>query len=324
MGPALPARRPDGARRSAPAVPQRGRRTPKGRSKLDCLAIDAGMHSRWGLDLQVTRAPGSPRRVLPLVRRVEHQDPQSTAGERRPSAETRTVQRIRVVGDQQHRKPGMLSPGVVDQAQRRHAPTRTKHPARRLRQGADLRVAIAGLLDCLSVDAEGDVVQEDAAVHFAHVDQALHPIRERVKSPGHVLPVHTEVQRKMVPRPDRDAHERQPLRRSDCRHVRERPVAARHPERIRTIGHDLQNACPQVVAGAQGHRLDSALACPLDDPVAGRRALTRPGVDEQHRPSRQARPGASHGASASRAAARDAVDGPCRRSPRRGLPGRAP
>ena len=256
-------------------------------NEFDCLAIDAGMHGRWGLDLEVRSAPGSPRRVLPLLWCVEHQDSQLTAGERRSSAETGTVQRIRIVGDQQHSKPCMLSSGVVDEAQRRHSPTGTKHPARRLRQGADLRVAIAGLPDCLSVDAEGDVVQEDAAVHFAHVDQALHPIRERVKSPGHVLPVHTEVQREVVARPDRDADEGQPMRRGDCCYVRERPVAARHPERICTIGHDLQDACPQVVAGAEDHCFDSALACLLDDPVAGRRAVTRPGVDEQHRPSRR-------------------------------------
>jgi len=92
-------------------------------NKLDCLAIDAGMHSRWGLDLQMSGAPGSPRRVLPLVWCVEHQDPQLTAGERRSSAKTRTIQRIRIVGDQQHSKPCMLTSGVVDKAQRRHLPT---------------------------------------------------------------------------------------------------------------------------------------------------------------------------------------------------------
>ena len=181
----------------------------------------------------------------------------------------------------------MLSSGVVLEAQRRHSPTGTKHPPRRLRQGADLRVAISGLPDGLSVDAEGDVVQEDAAVHFAHVDQALHPISECGKSPGHVLAVHTEVERKMVARSAWDADEGQPMRRGDCCYVRERPVAARYPERICAIGHSLQDACPQVVAGTDGHCFDSVLACPLDDPVAGRRAVTRPGVDEQHRPSRR-------------------------------------
>ena len=181
----------------------------------------------------------------------------------------------------------MLSSGVVHQAQRRHSPTGTKHPPRRLRQGADLRVAISGLPDRLSVDAEGDVVQEDAAVHFAHVDQALHPISERVKGPGHVLPVHTEVERKMVARPAWDADEGQSMRRGDCCYVRERPVAARHPERICALGHDLQDACPQVAPGVEHHCFDSVLACPLDDPVAGRRAATRPGVDEQHGPPRR-------------------------------------
>jgi hypothetical protein len=72
------------------------------RNKLDCLAIDAGMHSRWGLDLQVRSAPSAPPRVLPPFWCVEHQDPQFAAGERRSGGETR---RIRIVGHQQHGKP---------------------------------------------------------------------------------------------------------------------------------------------------------------------------------------------------------------------------
>ena len=77
------------------------------------------------------------------------------------------------------------------------------------------------------------------------------------------------------------------MRRSDCCYLRERPVAARHPERICALGHDLQDACPQVAPGVEHHCFDSVLACPLDDPVAGRRAATRPGVDEQHGPPRR-------------------------------------
>ena len=73
--------------------------------ELDCLAVDAGMHSRWGLDRQVSSTPGSPRRVLPLLWCVEHQDPQLTAGESRSSGETR---RIWIAGDQHQSKPCML------------------------------------------------------------------------------------------------------------------------------------------------------------------------------------------------------------------------
>jgi hypothetical protein len=97
---------------------------------------------------------------------------------------------------------------------------------------------------------------------------------ERVKSPSHVLAVHTEVERKMVACAAGDADEGQPMRRRDCCHDRERPVAARYPERICAIGHDLEDACPQVVAGAEGHCFHTVLAGPLDDLGAGRRAVT--------------------------------------------------
>ena len=134
------------------------------------------------------------------------------------------------------------SPVSSTRAQRRYSPAGTKNPPRRLRQGADLRVTISGLPDCLSVDAEGDVVQEEAAVHFAHVDQALHPISERVKGPATSCRSTPRSSANGCASPDAD--EGEPMRRSDCCYVRERPVAARHPERICALGHDLQDACP--------------------------------------------------------------------------------
>ena len=51
-------------------------------------------------DLQVRVAPGSPWRVWPLLGRVEDQDSELTAGEGRSGAETGTVQRMGIVGDQ--------------------------------------------------------------------------------------------------------------------------------------------------------------------------------------------------------------------------------
>ena len=35
-------------------------------NKVDCLSVDAGVHNRWGLDVQTGSAPRSPRRVLRL------------------------------------------------------------------------------------------------------------------------------------------------------------------------------------------------------------------------------------------------------------------
>ena len=62
--------------------------------------------------------------------------------------------------------------------------------------------------------------------------------------------------------------------RGDCCHHRERSVATRHAERICSIGHGLQGACPQVVAGSDGHCVDPAVTGLLDDPVAGRCPVT--------------------------------------------------
>ena len=87
-------------------------------NQFDRLTIDTSMHTVWGLDLEVTSAPGPTRGVVPLLWPVEQEDPQLTAGERRSSARSGTVQRIRVVGNEQHREPCVLSAGVVDQAQR--------------------------------------------------------------------------------------------------------------------------------------------------------------------------------------------------------------
>lgn len=84
---------PDPQRRRAEVKRQRG-------NKFGCLAVDAGMRSRWGLNLQMRRAPSPARRVRPLLGCVEDQDPKLTAGEGWSGAETGTVQRIRIVGDQ--------------------------------------------------------------------------------------------------------------------------------------------------------------------------------------------------------------------------------
>ena len=124
------------------------------------------------------------------------------------------------------------------------------------------------------------------AVHFAHVDQALHPISERVKGPGHVLPVHTEVERKWCARPAgcrrRGAHAPQRLLlrpRATCR----RPPPRAHLRPLATTSRT------RVLRSSRSRAslLRPVLACPLDDPVAGRRAATRPGVDEQHGPPRR-------------------------------------
>jgi hypothetical protein len=75
---------------SDPQRPRAGVKRQRG-NEFDCLAVDAGMHRGWGLDLQVRGAPGSPGRVWPLLGCVDDQDSELTAGEGRSGAETGTV-----------------------------------------------------------------------------------------------------------------------------------------------------------------------------------------------------------------------------------------
>ncbi|MFZ1288401.1 MAG: hypothetical protein WAR57_15320 [Candidatus Phosphoribacter sp.] len=248
--------------------------------EIDCLTINAGMRDNSGSGCQVASCPGSPRRVVSLLRGVEEQDPQVARGQRGASTQSWAVERVRIVRDEQDSEPVMLATGVIDHTQRWGGATRADHTLHRLGQGPDLRIAVAGLPDRLPVDAEGHVVQEEPTVHLTHVDHAFHALSERVQCPDHVLPVHTQVQGEVVACTGRDADERQPMRRGDCRYVCERPVSTSDTDGVRTVGDDLQRARPQVVAGAQRDRLDSAPAGLLEHPAAGRRTVTGPGVDE--------------------------------------------
>jgi hypothetical protein len=61
----------------------------------------------------------------------------------------------------------------------------------------------------------------------------------------------------VVPRPERDAHERQAALDRDCGDVAERPVAAGDPDRIGFSGARERR---RVLAGSERVRLDAALA----------------------------------------------------------------
>jgi hypothetical protein len=65
---------------------------------------------------------------------------------------------------------------------------------------------------------------------------------------------------------------------------RERPVATRHSERIRPVGHGFVDEGCQVVVRTEDEGLDPSLARPLDQPCLRRPASAGPRVDEQDRP----------------------------------------
>ena len=82
------------------------------------------------------------------------------------------------------------------------------------------------------VDAQRDVVQEQAVVRASDVDADLSPVDECVERPDRVVPVEPDVTREVVARPERDAGEREITLERRLRDDGERPVAAGHRERV--------------------------------------------------------------------------------------------
>ena len=138
----------------------------------------------------------------------------------------------------------------------------------------------------VAVDAEGDVVEEEAAVHLGHVDSALDPVGERVECADQIAAVDAEVEREVVAGAGWNADERKVVRESGCGHDGERPVAAGGAERVRAARDRVVDERCEVVVSAQIDHVDAALARPLGEAGARRLAATGLRVDEQHGPPR--------------------------------------
>ncbi len=152
---------------------------------------------------------------------------------------------------------------------------------------AGVRVAVGRAANCVSVDPERGVVEESAAVHLCHVDLPLDAVCERVESTGHVVPVHTHVEREMVARAGRNAHKWNAVRGRHRGHHRQRPVATGHPKRVSAGRHCFTGQRVQVLSGGEDDNLDPLRARTLGDPGVCGLAATGPRVDEQRRPTRR-------------------------------------
>ena len=82
------------------------------------------------------------------------------------------------------------------------------------------------------VQAERDVVQEEALADASDVDAPLDAVVERGERAERIVAVEAEVAGEVVPRPERDADERHVLLDRDLCDGSERAVAARHPEHV--------------------------------------------------------------------------------------------
>lgn len=128
------------------------------------------------------------------------------------------------------------------------------------------------------VDAERDVVEEQALPGSADVDPALNPV-ERGQRCERIVTVEADVAREVVSGAEGDADERKLPRERDVGDRCQRPVAARDPDRA---GRSLRRECRRVVAGLQdacGHTAPAGLREQVADFDAVTDARVR--VDEQ-------------------------------------------
>src|ERR1700756_3940398 len=101
-----------------------------------------------GTDLQTRRAPGSPWRARAVGGRVDDDDPELAAAERRTSAAgQRAIKRVGVVRHENDDEITVLAPQVVDQAQRRRLRARAHHLSRGLQEGTYLGIAVGRAAD---------------------------------------------------------------------------------------------------------------------------------------------------------------------------------
>jgi hypothetical protein len=169
------------------------------------FAIDAGGDGAVRIDLESRGGPFAQRalrRTAVLAAtggRTEDNDPEQAIVDARAGAGADCVaESVLVVGDQ-HYSAGVMfvsprpGPAHIDVAA-----AGAHHVRHGVQQGADLGVAVAGALDRLGVEAEGDIVDEYATVDLGEVHPTLTAINERVERTGDVVAVNAEIEREVV------------------------------------------------------------------------------------------------------------------------------
>ena len=152
------------SRTASPSIPAgtgRRRRT----SKVGALHCRTG---RCGARPRSPRPVGAPAIAIPSR-------PSSIAG--RVPEPTARPEPVAVVRDQDHGARVVLVSVRARPAQVEPRPGRPEGVGHRVEQRAELRVAVAGALDRLGVDAERDVVDEHAPVDLGEIDPALAAVR---------------------------------------------------------------------------------------------------------------------------------------------------
>src|SRR5204863_4090443 len=141
-------------------------------------------------------------------------------------------------------------------AQVRRLPVWAEHVGDCIQPRADLGLAVALLLYRLGIEAEGDVVDEHAAVDLSQVDAPRAAVDERVQGADYIVAVYAEVKREVVARPGRDAGVGQARVRGDHCHNGLGSVSPGHREPIGATPYGCANELLEVVTPAQRDRLD--------------------------------------------------------------------
>jgi hypothetical protein len=143
--------------------------------------------------------------------------------------------------------------------------------------------AVALLAHGLGVDAERDVVDEDAPVHLPQVYITLASLDEGVERPDDVFAVDPEVEGEVVARARRDAGVGKVVLGRDRGDDRLRAVASGHRQAVRPPPHRRSGQLGQVLAGVQLDDLVAAPLCLSAEVQLRGASFARAGVEEEHR-----------------------------------------
>jgi flagellar biosynthesis/type III secretory pathway protein FliH len=128
------------------------------------------------------------------------------------------------------------------------------------------------------VHPERDVVQERTLVDASDVDHSLTAAFVRVERRDRIVAIEAEIPRKVVPRSERHAHERQPALERGFRDGCERTVATGDSQGVR-LG--ARRQLVRILAGLEEVDLQPACDCRRTHVLRARSVTAGPGVHDQ-------------------------------------------
>ena len=167
----------------------------------------------------------------------------------------------------------LRAPPVLDGQGQRPQPRERVAPA----------AVVLAPVDEPGVDPERDVVQEEPVAGAGDVDAALGSVVERGQRRDRVVAVEAQVAGEVIPRPERDADERDVLLQRDLRDGGERAVAAGHPEHVRARA---PGELGQIVALLEKSDVDAAGAGGVAQLLRGRGVGAGVRIDDEDRSHR--------------------------------------